>query len=189
MGHGAAAKKMAATALERIENLETNTGQLFEALGKTFTTVENRFHGVEELLAAVVSAVGPESVEKALEEARMEAAINQAIEAKKHIGQALERGDIVVADVVSKASIVVGDEVTSEGKAIGYTDGRVQLFITRLLPEIRDQLLGKPVGTVIETPAKGKFTVVAIYDVIDKPAVATTPNGASDHTSGLVVTE
>lgn len=166
MGQGALAKKIARTALDRIEHLETSLSQVFTAVTKTFETIESRFQRTEELLTAVVSILGIDAVQATVIENRRGMAQAGLAKAQEELAAALAKGQVVVAEAVGETSIIVGLEVDSDGQPVGYVEGRQQISINKIIPEIRAQLMGKGPGFSIDTPRKGKFTVEKVYDVI-----------------------
>lgn len=169
MGQGAVAKKIAKTALDRIENAENGITQLYTAVAQSLQAVEDRLQRSEELLAAMMSILGTAEVQLAVNTRREVMAERELVRVQAELATALEKGEVVEADKVSEASLIVGVEVDTAGTPVGYVGGRQQILVDKIIPAIREQLIGKGAGHSVDTPKNGKFTIERIYDVVKVP--------------------
>jgi hypothetical protein len=168
MGSGAI-KKLAASnnsVLDRLKTLEDNNVRLMQALQQSFETSDKMLKNVAEILSAVVSVVGPDTITQAVESARQAVRDEQILKAKVALEGLVADGTAVATDTVGDASLVVGHETLPDG-----TDsGRLQFLISDLAEDRKASLVGKGVGFVIDFPSGAKFEINEIYNIVEKPA-------------------
>lgn len=157
--------------LERLADVERHVPNLAKAVNQGFQELGGKVDGLQNLVECLVQLVGPEVVMAAMaerERKEMEARDQQFADALK---EAVAAGVMVASEAVKPEGLVVGQN-TKDGQPVGT--GRVQIAVARMEPTVRDQLLGKPVGTVVETTAGTRFEVTEIYEKAP-PKAATTP--------------
>jgi hypothetical protein len=163
-------------ALQRVEALEEFREELLRAVRQTFAVVEQRLQNLEETAEALVNKVGRDDVEEEVKRLHIERLEAKSEQEKAALDAAIKQGQIVETDAIGELSVVVGSEVDKDGNKL--YPSRVQLLYATLKPEYKEKLLGAKVGEVVVTPFESKFTVLAIYNVVDpkdrKPLVAET---------------
>lgn len=153
-------KKTPKTALERINNLEDKMDRLMMVVSQGFGSVESRIGQLSELLTATVMVVGKDEVMAKIEEIRKARREAEIAKEKATLAKAVELGIVTQATQIAEESLIVGSEFAADGVT---GNPYVQFTYSSLLPEFQQQLLLKGAGEKIETPAKGTFTVLEIY--------------------------
>lgn len=158
-------KNIAKGAIERIADLERNNVGLAQALNQLMMQSNERFNNTAEVIAAVVEKIGPEEVQRIVEEKRVERDAAQVARAEAWLDEQVSSGKLVPADVLGEKSTLVGVEYTVEGEPI--PPGRIQIPFSSVLPDLKPQLEGKGAGTRITTAGGTTFEVLEIYDAVD----------------------
>lgn len=159
-------KKVPKGALDRIGDLESIIPQLINALNSGFMQQEQRLTALGEVLDAIIAEVGQDKIQARIEARRAEVAAQKAEQARVWVEENVAAGNIELVDAIEEGCLVVGVEYDKEGGPV--PPGRVQLTTDRIRPDIREKLLGKPVGEKVETEG-GFFEVLEIYKQIQKP--------------------
>lgn len=154
------------SALERLDILEGDVQRLFSAVNESSMVARQGTAELASLLEAVVELLGAETVDAKVKEIAERKQLENLARAEAALAAGLEKGELVKADKVSEVSVIVGKEIDEKGEVI--FPGKVQLQTSAIKPEFKEKLLGQGVGTVIDAP-RGKFEVMAIYDVVAKP--------------------
>lgn len=147
-------------ALQRLDEVEEKIQRILYIMSQGFGTLEGRVGSLDEVLTAVVNCVGREPVTEKIKEmrkARFEAEVSKQ---KDVLGKAVELGIVSKIDQISEESLIIGKENDKDGNP---TSDFVEILYSTLLPEFQEKLLLKTVGTVVETPAKGTFEVLEVY--------------------------
>lgn len=181
-------KKIKRSVLERVDAIEASVQNLVEQINQSLSAVEKQLTMHQELVGALVSIVGVEPVKEAIETARaakkqqeLEAMIASAQAAKAALEAGLTNGEIAAAEICGERSVIVGVERDKEGVEI--PPGRSQLLFAMVKPEFQEKLLGKPVGTVIETATGGTFTVDGLFDFTGKSATEPAEDATGEPTA------
>lgn len=169
------ASNKAKGALARCEVLETRCAALEEALARSLVSIERRFAEtnrrdgqVARIMEAIVEAVGPEQVQEIVTRRGEETAQKIQENDLAMLKAGLDDGYLSVVSVIGDMSLIVGNEVDGDGKPVGT--GRQQVAFRGVDPQFQEQMIGKGVGTKLETPSKGTFEVVEIYDIDEEKA-------------------
>lgn len=176
--------KRSANALDRIGELETGLTLLSQdiqrvlpAIDQAIQAVQQQLSGAIEVLDAVVSTLGTETIEKCMIENRRSKATSLMEADKARLEAELAAGSKVPVATITDKSTVVGVETEPDGSV--RHPGRAQLVFSRIAPDFQNKLLGQPVDFVLELPTGGKFTVTGIFEDVEKapelPAVPETP--------------
>lgn len=156
---------------KRVDALDEFKVDVLRAMKHTFVVVEQRLQNLEDILEAVVVMLGRELVEKKVQDLHIEKLETRAAADKIALELALKEGRVAPSDVVGEKSVVVGSEVDRDGVPLHPL--RVQqLWQAIQSPEMKEKLLGKKVGDVIETSIGTKFTVNEVYDITMKAEAA-----------------
>ena len=153
------------TVVDRVKDLENAFPEVVSEINKH---LDSRFGPVVQALNAIMDILGRETVAAKIEELR-ETQARQEMESKKAQLEALiAEGRLAKTDTVGEKSLIVGQEVTKDGKVV--PPGRFQLHFGEIAPKFQEQLLGKTSGASFEIPDYGKFEVQEIYNFVT-PAV------------------
>jgi hypothetical protein len=168
MGSGIV-KKLAASnssVLDRLKTLEDSNVRLMQALQQSFETSDKMLKNVAEILSAVVSVVGPDTITKAVEDSRQAVRDEQVQKAKVALEGLIADGTATATSTVDEASLVVGHETLPDGS----DSGRLQFLVADLAEDRKAALMGKNVGFVIDFPSGAKFEINEIYEIVYKSA-------------------
>ena len=154
-------------ALERLDQVEKTVGNIVGAVNNSLGQVSQQLGGITEVLDAVVQTLGAETIQKIMTENRQAKAEAAAQAEEAALKELLSKGDIKVAEAISEKSIVVGRETNPDGTV--RAPGRAQVAFARIDPNFQGPFLGKAVGFVLDLPNGGKFEVLEIYEVVEKP--------------------
>jgi hypothetical protein len=163
-------RKQVKSALERIDALEQEFPRVVMAVNEAFSGQSQRVARLASVVEAVVELFGAEVVDAKIKEVSDRKTMDSLERAKAALEEGLAKGDLLKADAIGDASLIVGREFDKEGQAI--FPGRVQLQFAGIKPEFQEQLRGQGVGFQVETPGEGKFEVVEIYEVVVKASEA-----------------
>jgi hypothetical protein len=153
--------------LKRLLDIEADLTGLVDALNKSLTLVEQRLTTLDEVSNAVVSVLGVELVQAAITASHVKKAKADADAQAKALLMAVDKGLVIKSELLTEKSVIVGRELDKDGNEV--PPGRVQMLYGQIKEEFRAALLGKPVGTQIDTPVGGKFEVVDLYEIQEKP--------------------
>lgn len=166
-------KPVPRSAVQRIDDLEKNLSSVQSAIPAILSQVNNALNQLQgmileqrEIIDVLVEELGVEEVAKRMQDKREEELQEQADRAKAQVEAAVKNGDFRAVTEVSETSFVVGVERDLNGEVL--KPGRLQLPAKDLIPEVRDQVIGKPVGTKVEVKDKGTFEVVEAYELVKK---------------------
>lgn len=158
-------QKKTANALDRLDELEKALPNIVAGTNNALQNLQNQHQTVTEILDALIEILGPQNVQNIMAANRQKRAEDQAAAEKKGIEDALAKGQIKVAEVISEPTIIVGEEFNKEG--VSNVPGRVQVSFLRVAKDFQDQIRGKGVGVSFDIPQTGgKFVVKEIYDVV-----------------------
>jgi hypothetical protein len=149
-------------ALERIAEIEQTIPRLIQAMNSAMQEQFERINAMAEVVDAVVSDLGRDKVQALVDAARKKRADDRVQQDIDYMKAQVEAGAIVPTEFFTLTSIVVGVEYDQEGKAV--PPGRLRLPAMQILPELRDALVGKPIGTRLETAANTIFEVLELYE-------------------------
>jgi hypothetical protein len=128
-------------------------------LSAVLQQVQQAFSGNAEVLSAVVSLLGEDSVTQELERLRSERQQKQEDQMAEGVKTLLDAGVLRTTETVSEDSLVVGFDTLPNGK-----QRRVQ-FEARAVPEdLRPKFYGKKAGEAIENNGT-TLTVTEVYTV------------------------
>lgn len=153
-------------ALERITGLEQDFASLVQGIQNAVNETNSKINTISETLAAVVDLFGPETVQKAIADARTRR-MNERVEAsKKALDEALIAGTLKQIEKIEDSPdvVITGVEKDPEGKAI--PPGYVQLPFSTVKPEFKEKMVGQAVGFSFETANKGTFEVTGVYQTV-----------------------
>jgi hypothetical protein len=153
--------------LKRLADIEADLTGLVDALNKSLTLVEQRLGNLDEVTNAVVGIVGVQSVQEAITAMHVKKAKADADAQAKALLMAVDKGLVIKSELLTEKSVIFGRELDKDGNEV--PPGRVQMLYGQIKEEFRAALLGKPVGTQIDTPVGGKFEVVDLYEIQEKP--------------------
>ncbi len=155
------------TALERqIDDLAKTWVTFGNAMSQALARIDQRLNtataAVNEhdlILEGTANVVGRAEVEASCDQITREAS-------EKGLVMALEKGELVGADVVGINTTLVGVIKDKAGKVV--RPGRVQLAVAKFKVEIRESLYGKKVGEVVDLP-EGTLEISALYNDPTQP--------------------
>jgi len=168
-------------ALERIELLEQNINGLVQAVQAAFNENEQKLRDISEVLDVFVAEKGRDVVQKAMADARLARAADEAKKAKDGLDLALIEGKVVQLDKVEEGAIITGVEKNKAGEVI--QPGYVQLALSTVKPEFVEKMMGQAVGFTFETDGSGSFEVTGIYKAVpqsEPTAQETAPQAAPE---------
>jgi hypothetical protein len=166
-------RKQIKTIVDRVADLEQNQQGILQALNQLMLQTNDRLNNQAEITSAIAEFIGTEKVQQLVTEARDRRDAENVAKAEKYIKDQVEAGNLEPAEVLSAKSTVVGVEMDKDGKAL--KPGRIQIPFTNILPDLQEQLLGKPAGTRVETKGGTTFEVLEIYDIVEKPTAVPVP--------------
>lgn len=159
--------KRTSNALERLDQVEKTIPQLISAINNSLGGLNQTVNAQGEVLEAVVSLLGKDVIEANIADRRLVRATEAMESEKAALEQLKEKGDLAVTEKVTEKSIIVGREFLADGTL--RHPGRAQVAYMRVDPEFQGKLLDQAVGYVIELPKGGKFEIVELYEVVEKP--------------------
>lgn len=150
-------------ALQRVGAVEQALARSLVSIERRFGENNNRANHLGKVIEAIVEAIGPEQIQEIVTRRSEEEA--KAMEARDlaALQSGIENGFVTPTDIVTEMSLIVGNE--SDGSGVPVGTGRQQIAFRGVDPQFQAQLLGKGVGTKLETPSNGLFEVVEIYHV------------------------
>lgn len=154
------------SALERIDTLEQELPRIVMAVNEALVGQNEKTGQLANIVEAVVELFGAETVDAKIKEISDRKTMAKLEDAKVKLTEAIQKGEVVKADVITDKSLVVGREFDGEGNVV--FPGRAQLQFAGIKPEFQEKLLGAGVGTTLETGEGRKFEVTEVYDVIVK---------------------
>jgi hypothetical protein len=152
------------SALERIETLETEVPRIVAGVNNGFVNVEQRLNENTEIMNAIAELVGQDSVAAKVAENRLKRAEAAAQMQADGLAKALVDGHVTMVTTIGEKTIIVGKSFDKDGNI--EPPGRVQMDYGKVKPEFKEQFLGKPVGTIIDTPTGGKLEVTELYEIV-----------------------
>jgi hypothetical protein len=160
-------------AFERLSLIEEEVlPALVKSLNKRFQSNETKMSAIEELVDAIIGAVGVDTVTAALTESRKTRAAAQVEAEKKTIDAMKESGTLIPTDVVGPDCVVVG----TESKADGTPEGPGWFSVSMNNPSVSDDnkalLMGKTIGSIGTLPSGNTFTVLEVLRIDAAKVVA-----------------
>lgn len=162
--------------VERVEFIEKSMTSLVDTLNKELMLLKQLQSATSEVLSAMVKVGGDEYKAKILETVEIEkkARKEESVKTRKaKIEEELANGRLVTSTIVDEGSLLVGREFNTDGSLL---EDYVTVPISEVMLEIKDKLVGKTVGEVLELPNKMKFELLAIYNEV-KQVKADAPIG------------
>lgn len=154
----------------RMEEYEKSMTQLIPSINNALGSINQQLSAQAEVLEGVVESFGRDKVEAAVKASR-ERRIQQTMESEKKALEDLRAsGELVAVPLVTEKSVIVGREYDADGSV--RVPGRVQVAYSRVDPQFQTKLLDQPPGTTFELPNGGKFEVLEVYEVVEKPLAA-----------------
>ncbi len=147
-------------ALQRLDDLEDKFDKLLMIMNQGFGSLEGRLAQQDEVLTSTVICVGKDQVTSKIVELRKARRDAEIAKQKEVLAKAVEVGVISKVEQIAEESLIIGKETDKDGKD---TNPFVEVLYSTLLPEYQEKMLLKGVGEKLETPAKGTFEVVEIY--------------------------
>lgn len=173
--------KKVKSALERIDQLEGDLGEvqgmiqnLLMATNQVLSNFENRINVQAELIEALGLLAGPEKLAETVNQIKAKKVNDALANAKKALEVAVEQGKVVPVDAITEKSLIIGAEFDADG--IEVAPGRMQITFQSLLPQFKEELLGKGVGAEVKTPSGGSFKVSEVYEVLDAAVTEEEPS-------------
>ena len=155
------------TIVDRVTDIEKAFPEVVNEVNKH---LDSRFGPVVQALNAIMDILGRETVAAKIEELREKQALGEMESKKAQLEAMVAEGRLAKTDVVTEKSLIVGQEVTKEGKVV--PPGRFQLHFGEIAPKFQEQLLGKGPGVSFEIPDYGKFEVQEVYNFVPPPVPA-----------------
>lgn len=170
--------KRTTNALDRLDQIEKVLPELISGINNSFGQLSQQINAQGELLEAIVGLLGKETVESSLKENRERKATELMESEKKALEELKAAGAIAVVEKVTEKSIIVGREYNSDGSL--RHPGRAQVAYARVDANFKDKLLGQAAGFVMELPNSGKFEILEVCEVIQKPDAPALPEAAAE---------
>jgi len=117
------------------------------------------FTGSAEVLAAIISVLGEETVQAEMNRLRQEAQAKAEGDAAASVKVLVDRGVLVPTAEIGENTLVVGQDALVDGSV-----KRVQFEARGIKPEFRSVFIGKKVGEQV-TNNGVTFTVVEVYNI------------------------
>jgi len=163
--------KRTANALDRIDGIEQTLSAIIPQINNSFANMSRQQESQGEVLEAVVTILGQDTITATVKANRDARALATMEAEKKGLEELKANGTLAAVEVVSDKSLIVGREFNADGTIIH--PGRVQVAYQRVDAQFQPQLLGKGVGITFDLPKGGKFEVLEIYEVVQKPDAPT----------------
>lgn len=177
--------KRTSNALDRLDAVEKTIPDLISAINNSLGGLNQQLNAQGEVLEAVVSLLGQETVQNTIKETRERKATELMEQEKKAMEELKASGAIAASETVTEKSIIVGREFNPDGSV--RHPGRAQVPFARVDQNFKEALLGKSVGFVMDLPTGGKFEVVELYEVVPKPAPEAPATPAAEPTPSAEV--
>ena len=159
--------KRTSNALDRLDAVEKTIPDLISAINNSLGGLNQQLNAQGEVLEAVVSLLGQETVQNTIKETRERKATELMEAEKKALEELKNAGTVVAVEKVTEKTVIVGREFTPDGSV--RHPGRAQVPFSRVDQNFKEGLLGKGVGFVLDLPTGGKFEVVELYEVVPQP--------------------
>lgn len=160
-------------ALDRLDRIETLLPELISGINNSFGSMNQQLNAQAEFVEAVVEMLGRVAIEAAIKDNRERKAVELMESEKKGLEELKAAGAIAVVEKVTEKSIIVGREYNADGSV--RHPGRAQVPYARVDANFKEKLLGQSVGFVMELPNTGKFEIVEICEVVQKPDAPVAP--------------
>lgn len=154
-------------ALDRLDQVEKTLPNLISAINNSLGGMSQQLNSQGKVLEAVMQLLGRESVEGTMKEIEERRAVETMESEKKALEELLAAGNIAKVEKVTEKSIIVGREYQPDGTL--RHPGRAQVAFPRVDAQFQPKLKDQAVGFVMELPNGGKFEVVEIFEVVQKP--------------------
>lgn len=159
--------RQSATAIDalndRVGQMESSYINLVQGLDGLFKERDQQHMVLSETLNAVIALVGADKVAAEMTRVRSERSERQAAEARAALDVAISNGVAKPAEVIGDLSLIVADQFGADG--LPLLPARMQVTLDRLIPSLKEQLLGKGAGTEAVTAEGNRLVVVEIYDI------------------------
>ena len=152
--------------LARLAKLEKFQKDILRAMNQTFTIVDNRESATEEVVRALITLVGQDTVEKEVRRAKIEDLEGKSAKQKAVFDEAIAKGKVVPGESVNDRSVILGTEVDPEGNQLYPV--RVQLLFGNLPADYQACYKGAKPGDKVVTPTKSTFSISEVWDVVVK---------------------
>lgn len=180
--------KRTTNALDRLDQIEKVLPELISGINNSFGGISQQVNAQGEVLEAVVGLLGKETIEAALKENRERKATEVMESEKKALEELKTAGAIAVTEKVTEKSIIVGREYNPDGTL--RHPGRAQVPYSRVDANFKEKLLGQVAGFVLELPNKGKFEILEVCEVVQKPdAPAEPPKTVSEQVDADMIAD
>jgi hypothetical protein len=176
-------RKRVKSALERLDQLESDVPRLIAGVNNGFSNLEGRLNEFTEILNALSQLTGETAVSAKIAENRIARAEALAQQQEEGLKKAITDGRVVAVAAVTEQSVIVGSKSDKDGK-LEVANGRVQMEFAQIIPAFKSKFLGAVVGAKVETPDGGTIEVKEIYDLVPQkeapPADAAPADIATD---------
>lgn len=175
--HASQRQAVVATVKE-VDSIKSELKNMAMSINQVIMMMRQQLMDTAEMTAAIAKMLGEDEVNKVIKEERIKRLTENLEVEKAQIAQAVADGKLVVAEVVTPKSLIVGCEFEADGSK--RPPGQAHVQFNSLDKKFQELLLGKPKGFILEpTPAGGKFEVFQIYEEVPpKPQAAATPVAA-----------
>lgn len=159
--------KRTSNALDRLDQVEKTLPNLISAINNSLGGLSQQLNSQGKVLEAVMQLLGRETVETTMKEIE-DRRVTETMEAeKKALEELLAAGNLAKVEKVTEKSIIVGREYQPDGSL--RHPGRAQVAFPRVDPQFQPKLKDQAAGFVMELPNGGKFEVVEVFEVVQKP--------------------
>lgn len=150
---------------QNIVALAQDIQNLARGVQQAVNQLEQQIHQVRTILGAVVAVLDiQQKVESKLVADKRAAQTKAADDAKLGLEKLIAQKIVVPATTIIEGALIVGRETDKEGTIIH--PGRVQLQVgDGMVPEVKSQLLGQPVGFKFNPSTDKTFEVMEIYTI------------------------
>ncbi len=159
--------KRTGDALDRLNQLEKTLPNIISAVNNAFGRMDGQLNSQGEVLEAVVDLLGQDSVTLKIKEKRELKATAAMEQEKAALEELVKNGDVVKVEAITEKALIVGREYNPDGTV--RHPGRAQVGFQRVDVQFQPSLSGQKAGFMFDLPNGGKFEVVEVYEVVEKP--------------------
>lgn len=117
------------------------------------------------VINALVEILGQDEVQRVMERQQREQEIKDAEAKKSALKEAVVAGRLVAVTKVDEESVIEGVEFGADNQPVH--PGYMQFTFQKVLPELRERVLGKTVGERVETAKEGHtFLIEGIWHLV-----------------------
>jgi len=162
--------KRTGDALDRLAQVEKTLPNIISAVNNAFGRMDGQLNSQGEVLEAVVALLGMDTVQAKIKETR-EAKATAAMEQEKAaLEELVKNGDVALVEKIGDKALIVGREYNPDGTV--RHPGRAQVAFQRVDVQFQPTLRDQKAGFTFDLPNGGKFEVVEVYEVVEKPEAA-----------------